>query len=374
MQIAELVTPAALVDVERVERNCRRMAERVTRLGARLRPHVKTHKTVEGARLSVAGHFGGVTVSTLAEARLLLDAGFRDVTWAVPVALDKFERVCELAARAERFAVLVDHPATAAELERAAAARGRVLDVFLKVDCGYHRAGVDPLAAESVELARTLATSRAVHFRGVLTHAGHAYDARSRDELRAIARAERDVIVGFAERLRAASIRVDEVSLGSTPTLAVADELSGVTDVRPGNYVFFDAFQARLGSCALADLAFSVLTSVIGCYPARRELVLDCGALALSKDPGARHLDPECGFGVLATLDGAPLGELALVALSQEHGKVRATRAGVVERFPPGTKLRVIANHSCLAAAQHERYAVVRGGAVVDEWRPARGW
>ncbi|MCK6447071.1 MAG: alanine racemase [Planctomycetes bacterium] len=374
MQIAELVTPAAVVDLERVERNCRAMAERVARLGARLRPHVKTHKTFEGARLSVAGHFGGVTVSTLAEARALLDAGFRDLTWAVPVALDKFERVCELAARAERFAVLVDHPVAAAALERAAASHGRVLDVFLKVDCGYHRAGVDPLAAESVELARTLATSKSLHFRGVLTHAGHAYDARSHAELRAIARAERQGVVGFAERLRAASIRVEEVSLGSTPTLAVADDLRGVTEVRPGNYVFFDAFQARLGSCELGDAAFSVLASVIGCYPARHELVLDCGALALSKDPGARHLDPECGFGVLATLHGMPIRELELVALSQEHGKVRAKQAGVVERFPPGTKLRVIANHSCLAAAQHERYFVARGETLVDEWRPARGW
>lgn len=374
MRPEHLRTPAALVELDVLERNCARMAERVTRLGARLRPHVKTHKTVEAARLSVRGHFGGVTVSTLAEARALLAAGVRDLVWAVPVALDKLDEVCELSARAERFAVLVDHPRSAAALDECSRARRRALDVFLKVDCGYHRAGVDPLAHESVELARFLAAAPSLRLRGVLTHAGHAYDARDSAELRAIARQEREVIVAFAERLRAAGVAVAEVSLGSTPTLSVAEDLSGVTEVRPGNYVFHDAFQAALGSCTLADAAFSVLASVIGCYPARRELVLDCGALALSKDSGPRHVDPRCGFGVLVDLDGSVRSELELVALSQEHGKVRVAGDADGSRLTPGAKLRVIANHSCLAAAAHERFFVVRGSEVVDEWRPVRGW
>jgi D-serine deaminase-like pyridoxal phosphate-dependent protein len=284
--------------------------------------------------------------------------------------------VCALAARVERFAVLVDHPRAAAELARAAATRARTLDVFLKVDCGYHRAGVDPLAAESVELARVLASAPSLAFRGVLTHAGHAYAARTLAELRAIARDERAVVVAFAERLRAAGVPVAEVSLGSTPTLSVAEDLTGVDEVRPGNYVFFDAFQAALGSASLDDAAFSVLASVIGCSPSRRELVLDCGALALSKDPGATHLDPRCGFGVLVDLAGRVRRELALVSLSQEHGTVRAADGAAVDwsELGPGAKLCVIANHSCLAAAQHERFAVARGAEIVGEWRPARGW
>ncbi|MCC6406292.1 MAG: alanine racemase [Planctomycetes bacterium] len=374
MKLRELRTPAALVELDVVARNCRRMGERVARLGAKLRPHVKTHKTVEAARLSVQGHFGGVTVSTLAEARALVDAGFRELVWAVPVALDKLSDVAALAARVESFGVLVDHPRTAAELAGAAKSLGVSLEVWLKVDCGYHRAGVDPKARESVELARALANSPGLRLRGVLTHAGHAYDARSLDELRAIARSERELTVAFAERLRGAGVPIADVSIGSTPTLSVADDLTGVTEVRPGNYVFFDAFQAALGSCTLADAAFSVLASVLGAHPARRELVLDAGALALSKDTGARHVDPRCGYGRVTELDGTLRPELELVSLSQEHGKVRVTGDVDWSRLAPGAKLRVIANHSCLAAAQFERYAVVRGDEVVDEWRPARGW
>jgi D-serine deaminase-like pyridoxal phosphate-dependent protein len=182
------------------------------------------------------------------------------------------------------------------------------------------------------------------------------------------------VTVGFAESLRAEGIRVDEVSIGSTPTLSVADDLTGVTEVRPGNYVFFDAFQAAIGSCALADAAFTVLTTVIGSYPDRRRLVVDAGALALSKDPGARHVDARAGFGVLLTERGEQLTGLRLAALSQEHGHLAADPGVDLSELPVGARLRVVANHSCLTAALFDRYLVVRRGELVGSWNPVRGW
>jgi D-serine deaminase-like pyridoxal phosphate-dependent protein len=374
MRIEELRTPAALVDIDALERNAERMGATAARLGVRLRPHVKTHKTLEGARIQVHGQFGGITVSTLAEAAHFAAGGFSDITYAVPVAPARLAEAADLACRLDRLNLLVDHPDAAAAVETCARERGVILSVFLKVDCGYHRAGVDPGRAESLVLARRLAASPHLDFRGLLTHAGQSYRCRTADEIAVVAAHEREAMTAFAGRLRAAGVRVEEVSVGSTPTLAVAADLSGVTEVRPGNYAFFDATQAAIGSCSLRDVAFSVLVTVIGRYPERRELLLDGGALALSRDPGPVHVDQACGYGVVCAATGEPLAGWRIVSLSQEHGLARSAEPLASGSFPIGSLLRVVPNHSCLAAALFERYAVVRGDVVVDEWRPARGW
>jgi D-serine deaminase-like pyridoxal phosphate-dependent protein len=374
MQVADLGTPAALVDLDRLERNAVRMAEHARRLGVRLRPHVKTHKTLEAARLQVRGHFGGITVSTLAEAEFFAAGGFPDITYAVPIAPSKLRAAAELAARVDRLSLLVEHPDAGVAVEACARERGQRLSLLLEVDCGGGRSGVDPTREESVALAARLAASPHLEFRGILTHAGQAYRCRDASETRAVAAQERDVVVAFAVRLRAAGVPVEEVSIGSTPTLSIVDHLTGVTEVRPGNYAFFDATQAAIGSCTLEDVAFTVLVGVIGRHPERRELVVDGGALALSKDPGPVHVDPECGYGVALDAGGGLLSGWRVVSLSQEHGVLRAPRSIAPAEFPIGSTLRIVPNHSCLAAALFDRYAVLRGGEVVDEWRPVKGW
>ncbi len=374
MQLTDLKTPCAIVDLDRLERNAAAMAERVRRLGVRLRPHVKTHKCVEAARIQTAGQFGGITVSTLAEARAFADAGFADITYAVPPALDRLDELADLHRRVDRFTLLVDHPHTLAELERLAGARGLRFSTLVKVDCGLHRVGVDPEDAAAVDLAAALHGSPHLELVGVLTHAGHAYRCEDREEVRQVAIHERHVVVSFAERLRASGVGVGEISLGSTPTVVAADDLSGVTEVRPGNYLFFDVFQAAIGSCHLHEAAFSVLASVIGVYPARNEFVVDAGALALSKDPGPVHIDPGCGYGAVVTPDEQRLlPTLTVRTLSQEHGVI-ASDDPLEERWRPGELVRILPNHSCLTAACFDRFHVVRGSEVVDEWRPARGW
>lgn len=375
MKLHELKTPAALVELETVGRNTARMAERMARLGCRLRPHVKTHKCAEIARLQVRGHFGGITVSTLAEARFFAAAGFRDITYAFPLPINRIEEVAELSGRLDALNVLLDHPVTLHELENHGRRTGMRFPVFLKVDCGYHRVGVDPERDESVAFAAALSQSPHVHFRGILTHAGHSYHCRNAEEISRVARQEREVMVGFADRLRRAGVPVDEVSVGSTPTMSVTENLEGVTEARPGNYAFFDAFQATIGSCTLADCAFSVLVTVVGHYPDQNKLVIDGGSLAFSLDPGPRHADPECGYGACITIDGRrPVPELRLASMSQEHGQVRGAGPIDFERYPVGSQLRIVPNHSCLAAALFDRYYVVRDDDVVDEWNPVRGW
>lgn len=359
-----LTTPAFLVDRTIVQRNCERMRTKALDSATAFRPHVKTHKTEQIARMQHGGHVGPITVSTLAEAEFFADRGFHDITYAVPIAPEKLSRAAALASRIERLNLLIDSHAALQAMER----HGGTFDVFLKIDCGYHRAGVDPDDPDSVALAVAMARSESVHFQGLLTHAGHSYNVRNLEEVRRIAAMETASITRFRALLDAEGLGDVCRSIGSTPTLSVVDAFADVDEVRPGNYVFYDAFQATLGSCSFADCAVSVLTTVVGSYPERGNLIVDAGALALSKDTGPTQIDAEFGYGVVCDEQLKPL-PMKIVALSQEHGKIETAT-----RVPVGTRLRIIPNHSCLTAAMFDTYHVLDGGRVVDQWHPVRGW
>ncbi|HEX9943790.1 MAG TPA: alanine racemase [Thermoanaerobaculia bacterium] len=358
----DLPTPALLLDLDILERNLRRMSDKAATLGVALRPHVKTHKCLEVAGLQRTLGICGITVSTLYEARVFAEHGFEDLTWAFPVILTRLEEVRELADRVT-LRLVVD----SAEAVAALAGLGRPFHVWLKVDCGYHRAGVDPGSPQAVELARRLADSPTLSFDGILTHSGHAYHGESREEIAAIAEQERAVMAGFAERLRGEGIEVPAVSVGSTPAMSVVARLDGVTEARPGNYCFYDFMQVTLGSCGVRDCAVTVLASVVSCRPGGGRSVVDAGALALSKDPGLdRPERPSMGEVFTDYRAGVLDEEARLVSLSQEHGILSVPR-------PVGSRVRVLPNHSCLTVAHFDEYAVVRGDEVVDRWKVWRG-
>ena len=369
--LPDLPTPAFLVERSILSRNCARMREKAQASGVAFRPHVKTHKSVEIGRIQHGGAAGPITVSTLAEAEAFARDGFRDITYAVPLApsRDKLERAAALAARIERLSVLIDSDAALSALEEYAAAQTLVFDAFLKVDCGYHRAGVDPESPDSVRLAVRMGRSEGVRFQGLLTHAGHSYHARDTEEIRRVAAEEVGCLGRFRAHLAGEGLGEARRSIGSTPTASVVDRFSGCDEVRPGNYVFYDAFQATIGSCAIEDVAVSVLATVIGSYPDRGTAIIDAGALALSKDLGPDHVDPRFGYGIVCEVSLQRL-PIRIAALSQEHGKLVCE-----DHVPPvGTKLRILPNHSCLTAAMFDRYAIVDRNKVVDEWKPVRGW
>jgi D-serine deaminase-like pyridoxal phosphate-dependent protein len=371
MLLSELRTPCALVDLERLEANAAMMRQRALELGVALRPHVKTHKVPALARLQHGGLRGPVTVSTLAEARAFAADGFADILWALPLPAGREEEALAL----PRLGLLVDSLEAAARLGAAAEATGSRARVHIKVDCGYGRSGVDPEGELALALAERIHAHPRLELAGLLTHGGHAYSAPNPQAIAAVAEQERAAVVGLADRIEAAGIPRPRTSVGSTPTVMQAAHYRGVDEIRPGNYAFFDAFQASIGSCRPEQVAFSVLCTIVGRYPERDTLVIDAGALALSVDPGARHLDPEPDYGPLHDIAGLVRHpELRLQALSQEHGKIRVVGGLRGDAFPLGSRLRVLPNHSCLAAACHRRYHLLRGDRVIERVEPVRGW
>jgi D-serine deaminase-like pyridoxal phosphate-dependent protein len=347
--IEDLPTPSVLVDLDTLERNIARMALRAREAGVALRPHLKTHKCLEIARLQKAAGSRGVTVAKVGEAEVFAAAGFDDLFLAYPVVgEDKARRLLALSDRT-RLAVGTDSVEAARSLGATFHEAGRTLEVLLKVDVGYGRVGVPPRRALSV--ARRVAEIPGIALRGVFTHAGHAYAARSRAEVRKIARQEGERLVRCAQRLRDDGLPVEEVSVGSTPTAARAMTVHGVTECRPGNYVFHDASQVALGTCVLQDCALTVLATVVS-VPAKGRAVVDAGSKTLSSD----SLRPEAhGYGRL-------LGRKAfLEALSEEHG---VAVVGPGDSFRVGEKVQVLPNHACVVANLHDRLIGTSGGRI----------
>ena len=356
-RLQDLPTPSLVLDLDVLERNVEGMARRMKDLGVELRPHFKTSKSPYVAELQRRHGAIGFTVSTLAEARCLIEQGYDDLTWAFPVILSRVRELPPLLERAT-LRLVVDSPAAITALERELSGTREPVHVWLKVDCGYHRAGVDPAGDAALNLARRLRDSKYLAPDGILCHSGHAYHQRTRDGLRAIAEEERSVMAGLAARLADAGVDCPGVSVGSTPAMSVVENLDGVTEARPGNYVFYDHTQVLLGACAVRDVAVSVLASVVSSQPGARHSVIDAGALSLSKDPGPDWGPPTFGEVYSDYAAGELSADVRVASLSQEHGILSAA-------LPVGERVRILPNHSCLVVPHFDEYVLVRGDRVV---------
>ena len=373
MQLETIKTPSLIVDFARMKRNSERILNRANELNVNLRPHVKTHRCAEIAKIQTKNTIGRIMVSTLSEAHFFSENGFSDIIYGVPIEHGKFTEAIEIARKTEKFALLSDNLETVEKLNSAAKNENIKLNVFLKVDVGYHRCGVEPDSKAAFEIPRKINDSEHLNFAGILTHAGHSYHARSAEELLRTAREERDKMRNLAEDLRREGLEVPTVSIGSTPTMSAIDHLEGVTELRCGNYIFYDAFQATLGSCNFSDCALTVLAAVVHRDSRRRKIVVDAGAVALSKDRGAVEFDPKCGYGRVFDLSGNDLN-LRVESLSQEHGEISVSDAQVFNNLKVGSRVRILANHSCLTALQHSHYHLLEDGRIVDRWEINRGW
>lgn len=380
MRLDDLPTPSLVLDRTRLERNVLRMRSRAMTLGVTLRPHLKTAKSARVAELATGGH-GPITVSTLAEAAYFAGRGFRDITYAVPIVPSKLDAVAKLMREGVDLKVITDNIGVANAISAKGREIGDAFGVLIKIDCGLGRAGIPADSPDLLPLAAALSAPGA-EFCGVLTHAGHSYHAHSVLEVKEIAEKERADVVRAAQRLEQAGRPCRIVSVGSTPTAMHAERLDGVTEMRPGNFVFFDVFQVGVESCGMEDIAVSVLATVIGHHRGRNHLLIDAGGLALSKDVGANEHRPGTAYGLVCLPGGkVPLPGLAVLDVHQEHGIVAhakgldAVTPLPFDKFPVGSRLRVLPNHVCMTAAMYDRYYVTEGGTdVVDEWDRVNGW
>lgn len=370
MNIASLRTPCVLVDRRKVELNIAGMQDIATRGGQRLRPHAKTHKRPDLALLQMARGAVGVCCAKLGEAEVFADHGVADIRLPYPLHPSNGDRVLALLDRT-RLSFIVDGLEVARGWSRVMVNAGRDVDVLVKVDVGFHRCGIDPGAGAADQVGE-IAGLPGLRFRGLLSHAGHAYGAASESELAAIARAEADLLCGLRDRIAAAGVPVEEISVGATPTARFSAGLEGITELRPGNYIYFDRTQVGLGGARWNDCALTVLARVVS-RPAADRLILDSGSKTLTNDL-ARGFDETPGFGVIqrALDDAEPDGQLVIERLSEEHATVRINARDC--RLAAGDLVRIIPNHSCVVSNMVDEVWAVDGvEACARVPVPARG-
>ncbi len=330
--------------------------------GLRLRPHAKTHKSVAFARLQIERGAAGICCAKLGEADVFADAGIDDIRLPYPLNPINAPRVLALLDRT-RLSFIVDHIDVARGWSEAMAAAGREVDVLVKVDVGFHRCGIDPGAAGAVEFVTAVAGMRGLRFRGLLSHAGQAYGAMSDDEAAGIARAEADVMNGLAARVRATGVAVDEISVGATPTARFSVREAGITELRPGNYIYYDRTQVALGAASWGDCALTVLSRVVSTHAPDR-IIFDAGSKTLTNDLARGATNP-VGYGaVLAAVNAdEPDDSLVVERLSEEHATVRAARAA---QLKPGDLVRIVPNHSCVVSNLVDQVWVLDGEDVIE--------
>lgn len=355
---AAVPTPALTVDVGRMDANIAATAQVFADAGVALRPHFKTSKCVQVAQRQRAAGAAGFTCSTPAEVRALTEAGFTDLLWAhQPVGPGKVGFAAE--AGAAGLTIIVDSAAVAEPISAAAAAAGVTVPYLLEIDTGQGRTGVLP--ADAPALLRQLNTLPGLEFRGVITHEGQLSSiVDDRPALELAAAAVGAAVASVAEQIRATGQDCPIVSVGSTPGMRSAPFADGVTEGRPGTYVYFDANQTRLGSCRLEQCASSVLTRVVS---VNREgsAIIDAGLKAMSSDA----LTPANGAGIVVDLHGVPVPGLTFVTANEEHGFLagEATAALAV-----GDLLRVIPNHACGTSNMWSRLLAVHPDGHLEEW------
>ena len=364
-----LTTPALVLDSGKMIRNIKRLENRARNLGVTLRPHLKTAKAPEVSRRLSGGVNGPITVSTLAEADEFHAAGHQDILYAVGIAPQKLGRVQTLRDKGCDLTVILDSAAQAQAVAQAG------VPALIEIDSDGHRGGLHPADPMLIEVGRILHASGSL--RGVMTHAGESYTVRGDDAHAKFAELERDMTVRAADALRSAGLNCPVVSVGSTPTAHAARDLTGVTELRAGVYMFFDLVMEGIDVCTMDDIALSVLTTVIGHQRSKGWVMIDAGWMAMSRDKGTATLDVDQGYGVVCDAKGRVIRDLIVSGANQEHGIVtlRPGAAGTTPDLPVGTLLRILPNHACATAAQFDRYHVVSEASGPSEvWHRFGGW
>jgi D-serine deaminase-like pyridoxal phosphate-dependent protein len=358
MNYHELPTPALTIDLDILECNLDRMAAYCREHGIRLRPHTKTHKAPEVGRMQVERGAVGLTVAKVGEAEVMAAADLDDILIAFPIwGEDKLRRIAALAL--ERTILLsLDSEATAEGLSRAASAAGATVGVLVEFDVGMRRCGVAPGPA-ALELARKIEKIPGLKFRGLMLYPGNIWglEADRKQKAKQVA----DLVEQTLEPFRKAGMDVEIVSGGSTPSAFLSHHIPGVTEIRPGTYVYNDLNTYFQGVCRLEDCAARVVVTVISTAVPNRAMI-DAGSKTLSAD--ALGSGPQTGHGRVVEAPDA-----ALIKLNEEHGHLDITNS--THKFHVGEVVTVIPNHVCTCINMHDEVFLVRKGQVEGTWKVA---
>ena len=345
-----LDTPAVLVDLDVVEANIAHMAGFARRNGMALRPHIKTHKSVAMARRQIEAGAAGICCATATEAETMIAGGVRDVLLAYPlVGSRKLERVAPLLADG-LLTLVTDSPAVTASYRQLAQSIGRTVPVMVEVDSGMHRVGVDP--GKVVEAVREVTRGNELDFRGILTHAGHSHDAKDQPGIAAVARQEAALMGAAREELEKAGFDVPIVSAGSTITAPYLKAADGITEIRPGTYIYNDLRTLGTYACTPDAIAASVLATVVSLDGER--VTVDAGSKTLTMSR-----DGSFGFGHLRDRPTS-----RFTRLSEEHGVLSVPDA--LRHLVVGDRVEIMPIHVCVwMDLQREIYGT-RNGQVVE--------
>jgi D-serine deaminase-like pyridoxal phosphate-dependent protein len=345
-----------------VRENIGAMQDRANAAGVKLRPHAKTHKSSVIANWQIEAGAVGICCAKLAEAEVFADAGISDIRLPYPVNPANGDRVLALMTRV-RLSIIVDDLDVASAWSAAMNAKGKQLDVLIKVDVGFHRCGIDPESPRALGTIKSIGDLSGLRVRGLLSHAGHSYGAASADELADIADREITILRSVAAQARDAGVELEEISVGSTPTARFIGQQQGATEMRPGNYVFFDRTQVGLGSTPVEHCALSVVSTVVS-RPVANRVIFDAGSKTLTSD-AVRGFGSPHGYGLVFPDPASEAADPSIVIerLSEEHAVARVLPAC---RLTPGDRVRILPNHACTVTNLADRLMVTEGGAVVD--------
>ena len=353
-----------IVDLAVLERNVTEMAALAYKAQVALRPHVKTHKTPQIAAMQLDAGAVGLTCAKIGEAEVLADAGFTNLFVCYPIVTEtKARRLAALAGRPGlSVSTIVDSQQGIVALSDAVAGTAEPLETLVKVNTGLGRVGVAPGAA-TVDLARSVAAAPGLRFGGICAHEGFTYGLPDPEERAAAARSGVEALVETAEALSAAGLRAARVSVGATPGIDALAAAPGVTEIRPGNYVFYDAMQVGLGVATLDRCALRVLTTVVS-HAARDRAVIDAGSKTLTTDRGAHGQTTAGGYGTIVGRE-----DIHIERLSEEHGWLRLNPAESDVEI--GDTLEIVPVHACPVANLAHELTVVRDDAVIGRWTVA---
>ncbi len=350
-----LRTPYPVVSASRLKANIARMQALATSASIGLRPHSKTHKSPVIARMQIEAGAVGICCAKLGEAEVFADHGITDIRLPYPVNPSNADRVVALLDRVT-LSIIVDDEDVARDWSSAMVLAGKTLNILVKIDVGFHRCGMDPATPDLAHCITRIAALPGLRFKGLLSHAGNAYHAASPGEMSAIVATETEIMTGLAGRLRATGVNVEEISVGSTPTASLAPTQRGITEMRPGNYVFLDRTQVALGSATIGDCALFIVATVVS-RPAPDRVILDCGSKTLTND-GCRGFSAMPGHGLvfLSSSEDVPDPSIIVERLSEEHATCRVAPESALR---PGDRVRVLPNHACTVTNLMDSLALV---------------